>query len=56
MDKAKILAVISNPDFWRGLVYVLAGAGITLNPEQIQAITALGFAISGAIHVFSATK
>ena len=36
---------------WRGLVFVLSAAGITLVPEQANAIAAAGMAIAGAINV-----
>lgn len=53
MDKVKIIAILSNPDSWRSLIYILTAAGIALKPDQIQAITAMGLGISGVLHAFS---
>lgn len=48
----KLLNIISNPDFWRGLTYVLTAAGVMLKPDQQQAILAAGLALSGCLHAF----
>jgi hypothetical protein len=37
---------------WRGIVFIASAAGITVAPEQANAIAAAGMAIVGAINVF----
>ena len=41
---------------WRGLVAILTAIGVTLSPEQKDAIVAAGLAIIGLIGVFTADK
>jgi len=41
---------------WRGLVALATAVGITVSPEQGEAIIALGLAVIGAIGVFTADK
>jgi len=41
---------------WRGLVALLTAVGVSVSPEQGEAIIALGLAIIGAIGVFTADK
>lgn len=41
---------------WRGLVALLTAVGVTLSPDQGEAIVALGLAVIGAIGVFTADK
>lgn len=41
---------------WRGLVALLTAVGVTLSPEQGEAVVALGLAVIGAIGVFTADK
>lgn len=48
-----LIARGSEPSTWRGLVWLLAAAGLTLSPEQAAAIMATGAAIAGLIGVFS---
>ena len=43
--------LLSEPSTWRGIVWLLTAAGITLNPEQQSALIALGMAIAGVIGV-----
>lgn len=50
LDRAK------EPSTWRGIVAILTAAGVTLSPEQGEAIIALGLAVIGAIGVFSKDK
>lgn len=47
-----ILDRLAESSTWRGLAFVLSAAGITLVPEQANAIAAAGMAIVGAINVF----
>lgn len=49
-----IYNLIANPGFWRGVVYFITAAGITLAPTQENAIIAGGLAIAGIIHAFGA--
>lgn len=41
---------------WRGIVALLTATGITLTPEQGEAITAAGLAVIGLIGVFFGDK
>jgi hypothetical protein len=41
---------------WRGLVALLTAVGVSVSPEQGEAIIALGLAVIGAIGVFTADK
>lgn len=47
-------------DFWRGLVYLLAGLGIVLSPENASTLISVAFVISGVLHTiwhkFTGTK
>lgn len=54
--KAFILARGKEASTWRGIVALLTAAGVTLSPEQGEAIIALGLAVIGAIGVFFADK
>ena len=47
-----ILARLSESSTWRGLAFVISAAGITLVPDQANAIAAAGMAVVGAINVF----
>lgn len=54
--KEFILARGKEASSWRGLVALLTAIGVTLSPEQADAIVALGLAVIGAIGVFIADK
>ncbi len=41
---------------WLGIMAVLAGVGITLNPELQEAIVGLGAALGGLVAVISKDK
>lgn len=41
---------------WVGIITILAAAGVTLSPEQQEAIIAAGTALIGAIFAFTADK
>lgn len=58
MDNIKnyLLARLREASTWRGLVALLAALGISLNPEQIEAIVGGGLAIIGVIGVFFPDK
>ena len=51
-----ILARLSESSTWRGLAFVLSAAGVTLVPDQANAIAAAGMAVVGAINVFRKEK
>lgn len=38
---------------WRGLVLLATAIGVTLTPEQKEAVIALGLAIAGALGAFT---
>lgn len=48
--------LIASPGFWRGVTYILMAGGITLAPDQENAIIAAGLALSGVIHSFSSLR
>lgn len=54
--KEFILARGKESSTWRGFVALLTAVGVTLSPEQGEAIVALGLAVIGAIGVFTADK
>lgn len=41
---------------WLGLTTIATAAGVSLAPEQVEAIAVLGMAIAGAIAVFTKDK
>ena len=47
-----ILDRLSESSTWRGIAFVASAAGITLVPDQANAIAAAGMAVVGAINVF----
>lgn len=47
-----ILNRLAEPSTWRGLTLLLTAVGISLDPEQVAAITAAGLGIVGVINVF----
>lgn len=47
---------VASPGLWRGAVYMLMAAGVTLDPNQQNAIIAGGLALSGLIHAFTTAK
>jgi len=51
-----ILDRLAENSTWRGLVFVASAAGITLVPDQANAIAAAGMAVVGAINVFRKEK
>ena len=54
--KEFILARGIEASTWRGRVALLTAVGVTLSPEQGEAVVALGLAVIGAIGVFTADK
>ena len=51
-----ILDRLSESSTYRGAIFLLGGLGITLVPEQANAIAAASMAIVGAINVFRKQK
>ena len=51
-----ILARGKEASTWRGLVALLTAVGVSISPDQADAIVALGLAVIGAIGVFTADK
>jgi hypothetical protein len=51
-----ILARLSEPSTWRGLVWLLTAFGVSLRPEVWQQITAVGMAVAGLIGVVTREK
>ena len=39
----------SEPSTWRGIINIILGLGIALNPTQVEAIVAAGMLINGII-------
>ena len=44
------------PSTWRGIVYLVSAAGVTISPEQQGAIVSAGLAVAGAIGLFIKDK
>lgn len=47
---------LKEPSTWRGLVALITAFGITLSPEQSDAVIAAGLGIIGAIGAFFGDK
>lgn len=47
-----LLTSLKQESTWRGLIAIAMAAGVTLDPEQQNAIIAAGLAIIGLINVF----
>lgn len=48
-----LLARLKEPSAWRGMVMILTSLGMTLSPEQSDAIVGAGIAIVGLIGAFA---
>jgi hypothetical protein len=46
----KLLDKAQTPDFWRGLIYLAAGAGVVIEPALAQNIIAGTLLVSGLLH------
>ena len=44
-----IMERLAEPSTWRGIVNIILGLGVALNPAQIEAIMTLGLLINGVI-------
>ena len=55
MDKVidKLLTLAREPSSWRGLVWVLTAAGISVSPEMAAQIGTAGMALAGLIGMFA---
>jgi hypothetical protein len=49
-------ARLSEASTWRGIVALLTAAGVSLSPEQTNAIIGAGLALIGLLGVFTADK
>lgn len=47
-----LLARLREPSTWRGLVWLATMAGLSLRPDQAEAIVAAGMALAGLLGVF----
>lgn len=47
-----IFEIIKQPSTWRGLTWGLSAIGVSLQPDQSQAIVTAGMAAAGLIGVF----
>lgn len=47
-----ILEYATHASTWKGIIAVVTAAGVTLSPEQSNAIIALGLSLVGLIQVF----
>ena len=50
------LARLKEPSTWRGIIAVLTALGVTISPEQTEAIVAVGLSVMGLIGIFSPDK
>ncbi len=44
-----IKELLAEPSTWRGIVNIILGLGVALNPAQVEAILAAGMLINGVI-------
>ena len=51
-----VLERLKEKSTWRGLVALITALGVTLSPEQAEAIVACGLAAIGAVNVFRPEK
>lgn len=52
----KLIAILSNPDTYRALIYIASAAGVALKPDQQQAILTAGLGLSGLLHAFCVAR
>lgn len=52
--KNYILARLTEASTWRGIVLILTALGVSLSPDQAEAVVTVGLAVAGAAGV--ATK
>lgn len=51
-----LLQRLNEPSTWRGIIVILTGLGVALDPSQIEAIVATGLTIAGLIGAFTKDK
>lgn len=51
-----LLARLREPSTWRGIVWLATVAGLSLRPDQAEAIVAVGMALAGLLGVFLADE
>jgi hypothetical protein len=51
-----LIARLREGSTWRGLIWLLTVAGITLRPEQVEALIVAGMALAGLLGVFMQDK
>ena len=54
--KQYLLERLSEASTWRGLVALATAVGVTLSPEQMNAIVGAGLALIGLLGVFTKDK
>ena len=50
------IARLKEPSTWRGIVWILTVLGLSLRPDQTEAIIAVGMALAGLLGVFLADE
>lgn len=53
---AYVIERLKEPSTWRGLLALATAAGVTISPEQSEAVIAAGLALIGLIGVFAKDK
>jgi hypothetical protein len=51
-----LLERLKEPSTWRGLTALLTAVGVTLSPEQANALVGAGLALMGVLGVFTQDK
>jgi hypothetical protein len=51
MGMKNLLVSLRQPSAWRGVLYIITAAGLTVKPELQEAIVAAGLAAAGLIGV-----
>ena len=51
-----VLARLSEPSTWRGIIAIATGAGLVLSPEMQQGILAVGLSAIGLINIIRKEK
>ena len=51
-----IIARLSEPSTWRGIVWLITAFGVAIDPAQQEGIIAFGMALAGLVGVFTKEK
>ena len=51
MTKRQLIAHLTQPSTWRGIVLLASAAGMTFRPDISEAIVSVGLALAGLIGV-----